>query len=192
MLRTPFLVAGALVAATVASPARAQQVPQLAAEQLQVQAGAYNELLPSGESQIGQVFVLPQAGSVSHVTVPIGCPARTQVDFAIVMLDASGAPSGRIRQRQVVPGSVLTGASMYDDTSAPRLVEFAQPVLLPAGRYGLVMTNLGGPTCAVRFAPGDLYAGGDAWSRGPWSWSWLRDAYDRVFQVYYRPYAFQR
>lgn len=193
----PLLVAISLVA-FIAMPARAQNPPELAAEQVQIDfnsstfVGTINN---SRTQKFAQSFRLYQHGPVSQVMLPLYCnnslPLPTAVSVSIQPL-RNGLPNGRDLVRQDVPAHALFAYPnpTYRELGM-RMIEFTSNWTLTPGDYAFIIEVAGG-ACDIMYGPsGNTYAYGEAFYYAPLvlagSPPWRAWGRDLAFQVFQRP-----
>lgn len=185
----------ALAAATARAAPPPTQPPQVAAEQLAIEAPANTDIGGSASQRFAQVFQLPADGYLSHVMVPANC-ASARVLRVEIERTTAGVPNGVVIARQDVPGPALNAYGQ--PIPGMRMVEFNQPPLLSRGEYAFTLTvapQRRNEYCMLWLAPpGDTYLSGKAYfiARGnPPHWIELFDAAgtprDLAFQVFVRP-----
>ena len=177
--------------------AAAATPPEIAAEQIQVQNPQNTIIGGPGNQRMAQVFRMHWAGTVSHLMLPISCPANVVVRVTIEASTA-GVPNGQVLALQDVPGHVLDGY-VWSSGAGMRMVEFARPARLQPGEYAFTVSmltqNKFKPSCTFWTGPvGETYGYGRGFFmasfNGP-AWVELFDASgatrDLAFQVYARP-----
>lgn len=180
---------GLLVALWAAGDAAGVE-PEVAAEQVNLDATQVLALGGSVHQRLAQAFELFEPGVLSHVMVPMSCQSKMTV-YVTIEKTSGGVPDGTILAAQKVPGYVFT--SIPTPAVGMRMVEFVEPAKLDAGQYAFTLTAKGGD-CGVYAGPnGSTYSGGRGFfiadGNGP-AWIELFDAggvRDLAFQVYLRP-----
>ncbi|MFT4180043.1 MAG: hypothetical protein QM612_11395 [Thermomonas sp.] len=145
----------AALALVASAQAWAANPPELGAEQIQTEVNDNTHVGANGYLRIAQVFELHDTGYLSHLMLPLSCPANAIVE--VVIEEAPGGiPSGNVLAQQRVPGYVLDAVQSGNYGAAMRMIEFARPAALKPGRYAFIITVRGKDTCGLWRAPAGL------------------------------------
>ncbi|WP_076587175.1 hypothetical protein [Solilutibacter tolerans] len=166
--------------------------PELAAEQMIIETAYNTDLGGSANQQFAQVFELHEAGSLSHLMLPLHCHPHVQVEVKIEEAP-NGIPGGAALMRQIVPGYVLDGVSAH-----MRMIEFTRPPRVKPGKYAFTIGIRGAANasnfCILWQAPAGITTSGNAYfvaTGNPPGWLPLLDSQFQprvlAFQVYLRP-----
>ncbi|SRR5690606_4382949 len=175
----------------LAGVAVAAPPPELEAEQVNIDPGAWLALGGSVQQRLAQSFEVVQAGYISHVMVPMSCQPKADVRVTLEKT-SGGMPDGSVLAYEELPGFV------FDSVPTPaigmRMIEFGAPPLVGPGTYAVTLRVKGRYDCGVVAGPhGDPYPAARAWfiaADNPPGWIELFDAggtRDLAFQVFLRP-----
>lgn len=180
-----------LLLAGVATPALAQNPPELAAEQVMHDFNTSGVALGqqgNADFKFAQTFELQAEGAISHIMLPIYCSTATTVRVTVQSVLRSDFPSGSVAMQQDVPAPVLDSWAAANGMHSMRMIEFARPRILRPGKYAFTAEAIGGECMLWPGPAGDTHAGGQAFViNGVSLTSWYAWGRDLAFQVFQRP-----